>query len=139
MVQTDVLGSSRSYCRLFHSRPVRRRISGHRPLPPKILITWSLNYCFPVPVCFVYMTNSRVSRLQPSQLSCLLVSMDTNSANRIWCSQCSLFRDSESFEMNKSGKTKKQCNRHGKKRDAVVLFDGWDIFEGELRSWNHTV
>ncbi|KAK9351745.1 hypothetical protein V1523DRAFT_415886 [Lipomyces doorenjongii] len=64
---------------------------------------------------------------------------DTNLANRIWCSKCGVFRDSESFETNKSGRTKKLCNRHGKKRDLEVLYNDWDNFEAEIHSWNHPV
>ncbi|KAJ8097430.1 hypothetical protein POJ06DRAFT_31514 [Lipomyces tetrasporus] len=59
------------------------------------------------------------------------------SNTRIWCSKCGVFRDSESFETNKSGRTKKLCNRHGKKRDLEVLYDDWDTFEEEVHSWNH--
>ena len=38
--------------------------------------------------------------------------------------------------MNKSGKKKQLCNRHGKKRDQ---FDDWDTFEEQLCEWNHLV
>ena len=65
--------------------------------------------------------------------------MNTNLANRIWCSKCCLFRDPESFETKKSGQRKKLCNRHGKKRDLEVLLDDWDTFETELHSWNRPV
>ncbi|KAK9427273.1 hypothetical protein V1505DRAFT_53740 [Lipomyces doorenjongii] len=88
------------------------------------------------------------SRLSPSRHLTLLhfsqsnflfflVMADTNLANRIWCSKCGVFRDSESFETNKSGRTKKLCNRHGKKRDLEVLYNDWDNFEAEIHSWNH--
>ncbi|KAK9236686.1 hypothetical protein V1525DRAFT_406247 [Lipomyces kononenkoae] len=60
---------------------------------------------------------------------------DFNSANRIWCSKCSVFRDSESFVTNRFGRTKKLCNLHGKKRDLEE--DDWDTFEAEIYSWNH--
>ena len=62
--------------------------------------------------------------------------MDANSINQSWCTKCTAFRDSESFESNKSGKKKKLCNRHGKKRDQ---FDDWDTFEKQLCEWNHPV
>ncbi|KAK9342808.1 hypothetical protein V1522DRAFT_424705 [Lipomyces starkeyi] len=60
---------------------------------------------------------------------------DITSRNRIWCSKCSVFRDSESFETNRFGRTKKLCNLHGKKRDLEE--DDWDTFEAEIYSWNH--
>ena len=68
-----------------------------------------------------------------------MVKMDTNMPNQSWCTKCNAFRNSEDFEANKSGKTKKQCNRHGKKRDLDVVFDDWDAFETRLSTWNHPV
>jgi hypothetical protein len=65
--------------------------------------------------------------------------MAANTPNRAWCSKCSTFRDSESFETNKFGRKKKLCNRHGQKRELTVLFDNWDAFEIQLRKWNRPV
>jgi hypothetical protein len=53
-----------------------------------------------------------------------------------WCSKCTTFRDAQSFEKHKSGKVKKLCNRHGKKRNLDAIFDDWDDFEAQLRAWN---
>jgi hypothetical protein len=69
----------------------------------------------------------------------LLVSMNASIPNQTWCSKCKAFRNPESFERNKSGKTKKQCNRHGKKRDLDAVFDDWDAFETQLSQWNRPV
>ena len=69
-----------------------------------------------------------------------LISMDAaDTANRIWCSKCGMFRDSECFATNNSGRRKKLCNRHGKKRELEETFDDWDSFEAKLHAWNHPV
>jgi hypothetical protein len=65
--------------------------------------------------------------------------MAANTPNRAWCSKCNTFRDSESFEINKFGRKKKLCNRHGQKRELTVLFDHWDAFEIQLSKWNRPV
>ncbi|KAK9261990.1 hypothetical protein V1519DRAFT_91211 [Lipomyces tetrasporus] len=41
------------------------------------------------------------------------------SDTRIWCSKCGVFRDSESFETNKSARTKKLCNRHWEEKRPI--------------------
>ena len=63
--------------------------------------------------------------------------MTADTPNRAWCSKCSTFRDSESFETNKFGQKRKLCNRHGRKRE--LQFDSWGAFEIQLKKWNRPV
>jgi hypothetical protein len=44
----------------------------------------------------------------------------------------------EVFAVNKF-KTRKLCDRHGKKRELSAVFDNWDDFESWLLAWNHPV
>jgi len=59
--------------------------------------------------------------------------------NLLRCSKCNTFRDENSFEKHRSGKTKKLCNRHGRKRKLDAVFDSWDAFEDRLVAWNRPV
>ncbi|KAN0069280.1 hypothetical protein V8E54_012295 [Elaphomyces granulatus] len=58
--------------------------------------------------------------------------------NSSWCSNCKVFRDTDEFEVNKSGKRKKLCRRHSTnlKRKLDKLFDDWQTFETQIRSWS---
>src|SRR6267378_2013277 len=59
--------------------------------------------------------------------------------NSSWCSNCKVFRDTDEFEVNKSGKRKKLCRRHSTKRKLDKLFDDWQTFETQIRSWSRPV
>ena len=67
-----------------------------------------------------------------------LVAM-ASSANRVWCTTCNAFRSSEDFLSFKSGKPRKTCSGHQKKRDLDASLDSWDALLTELREWNHPV
>ena len=59
--------------------------------------------------------------------------------NLLRCSKCNTFRDENSFEKHRSGKVKKLCNRHGRKRKLDAVFNSWDAFEDRLVAWNRPV
>ena len=126
----------------FTSSPTSRPATVHRPVVHRPVVPFRP---------FVY----RVRVLLPVQHSDLLpftdlsftdlppfkhlVRMDANTQNQTWCTKCNALRESESFEKNKSGETKKLCNRHGKKRDLEAVFDDWNAFETQLNEWSHPV
>ena len=67
-----------------------------------------------------------------------LVAM-ASSANRVWCTSCNAFRSSEDFLTLNSGKPRKTCSKHLKKRDLDTSLDSWDVLLAELREWNYPV
>jgi hypothetical protein len=88
-------------------------------------------------VCFGLLATRVLNFLIRSADLFTLVKMAANLPNQAWCSKCSTFRDSESFETKKSGQKKKLCNRHERKRE--LQFDDWDAFEIQLNKWNRLV
>ena len=63
----------------------------------------------------------------------------SSSAGLLWCSSCKALRSSEDFGIFKSGKPRKLCLIHQKKRKADTSLDSWDLFVTELSRWNHPV
>lgn len=118
-----------------------RRCSFYSPLLPHFTVFSHPTSVCSIPTFFsirVFFSRSLLPLLCSSLLNSLKMASSSR-PNQLRCSKCNAFRDEESFEKHKSGKTKKLCNRHGRKRELDAIFDDWDNFEARLVAWNRIV